>query len=242
MKTIGETNYEQFAERYAAAVETKAHNAYYDRPATLSLLPVVHGLRVLDVGSGPGIYAEWLVEHGATVTGFDVTPKMVEIAQSRLGTRAHFFIANLLDPLTFADRTFDLVLCPLVLDSIEDWAPVFKEFFRVLKPNGLLVFSAGHPFGDFLFTQRRELTPGVYFDIERFQVHWGGFGDPKPLMTGYRRSMSAVLNPLVQAGFLLDTLLEPVPVEKFKEQEPEDYARLLKSPGFLCVRAKKPMA
>ncbi|MBV8887170.1 MAG: hypothetical protein JO235_24685 [Chroococcidiopsidaceae cyanobacterium CP_BM_RX_35] len=50
-KSLGEQNYEQFAERYAAGVETKAHNAYYERPATLSLLPEVQGLQVLDAGS-----------------------------------------------------------------------------------------------------------------------------------------------------------------------------------------------
>jgi hypothetical protein len=45
-KSLGEKNYEQFAQRYAAKVETKAHNAYYERPATLSLLPNVR--RCLD--------------------------------------------------------------------------------------------------------------------------------------------------------------------------------------------------
>lgn len=40
-KSLGEQNYELFAERYAAAVETKAHNAYYESPATLCLLPNV---------------------------------------------------------------------------------------------------------------------------------------------------------------------------------------------------------
>jgi hypothetical protein len=44
----------------------------------------------------------------------------------------------------------------------------------------------------------------------------------------------------VRAGFLLDTLLEPLPVEAFKAQEPEDNEKLLKSPAFMCVRAKKP--
>ena len=40
-KTIGERNYEQFADRYAAGVETKSHNAHYERPATRSLVPCI---------------------------------------------------------------------------------------------------------------------------------------------------------------------------------------------------------
>jgi hypothetical protein len=35
-KSIGEQSYEQFAHQYAARADTKAHNAYYERPATLS--------------------------------------------------------------------------------------------------------------------------------------------------------------------------------------------------------------
>ncbi|MBZ0289063.1 MAG: methyltransferase domain-containing protein, partial [Anaerolineae bacterium] len=73
-KSLGEQNYAPFAHRYAQYAETKPHNAYYDRPATLSLLPDVAGKRVLDAGCGPGIYAEWLVDHGAQVVAFDVTP------------------------------------------------------------------------------------------------------------------------------------------------------------------------
>jgi len=241
MKSVGEQNYEQFAERYAAQIETKAHNAHYDRPATLSLLPDVKNLHILDAGCGPGIYAEWLVNHGAVVIGVDVTAKMVEIAQARLGDRATILRADLTQPLPFEADRFDIVLCPLVLDNIEDWAPVFQEFHRVLKPGGILVFSCGHPLGDYLYVQRRQLTPGRYFEIEKFETHWGGFGDPKPLMRGYRRSLSAVINPLLGAGFLLDTLLEPLPQEAFKTQEPEDYEKLMKYPVFLCVRARKPV-
>lgn len=59
--------YEKLAERYAALIDTKAENAYYERPATLSLLPDVKGKRVLDAGCGSGLYSEWLLDHGAEV-------------------------------------------------------------------------------------------------------------------------------------------------------------------------------
>lgn len=56
--------YETLADAYAEAIDTKPHNAYYERPATLSLLPEVAGKRVLDAGCGPGAYAEWLLDRG----------------------------------------------------------------------------------------------------------------------------------------------------------------------------------
>lgn len=240
-KSLGEQNYGQFAERYAAAVETKAHNAYYERPATVSLLPNVQGLRVLDAGCGPGIYTEWLLKRGAQVVACDVTPQMLEITLRRVGNRAEIHRADLTQPLTFAaDGTFDLVLCPLVLDYIAEWQPVFTEFFRVLRSSGLFVFSCGHPTGDFLYTQHKQLTPGNYFDVETFTTQWRGFGEPHPVVTSYRRPLQAMLNPLAKTGFILDEILEPRPIEQFQQADPEDYDKLMREPGFLCVRARKP--
>jgi len=80
--------YEALAEAYAAVVDTKPHNAYYERPATLSLLPDDTGMRVLDAGCGPGVYSEWLADRGAKVVALDVSPRMAEIARQRLGSRA----------------------------------------------------------------------------------------------------------------------------------------------------------
>ena len=86
-KTLGQRNYEQFAYRYAHYAEDKSHNAHYERPNTLMLLPDVQGQRVLDAGCGPGIYAEELLNRGAEVLAFDVTADFVDITKKRLGPR-----------------------------------------------------------------------------------------------------------------------------------------------------------
>src|SRR5690606_20101645 len=91
--------YNSYAEIYAQASEYKPYNAYYDRPAVLSLLPEVQGLKVLDAGSGPGIYAAWLLDQGASVTGIDGSPTLVEIARTRTGGRGIFHVADLSQPL-----------------------------------------------------------------------------------------------------------------------------------------------
>lgn len=244
LKSLGEQNYEQFAQRYAAYAETKAHNAYYDRPNTLSLLPDLHGKRVLDAGCGPGIYAEILLERGADVVAFDVTPDFVALTQKRVGGRATVLRADLTQPLTFAaDASFDVVLCPLVLDYIEDIASVFTEFLRVLKPGGTFIYSVGHPIGDWLWVQRNiEDYKGSYFDTELFDAEWGGFGDPKPRIRSYRRPLEAHINPLIRVGFTLDYFLEAKPVPEMAQVAPDDYAKLSQMPGFIVLRALKATA
>ncbi len=83
-KLIALDAYETLAAAYAAVIDTKPHNAYYERPATLSLMPEVKGKRVLDAGCGSGVYSEWLIEHGAEIVAVDASPKMVELAKQRL--------------------------------------------------------------------------------------------------------------------------------------------------------------
>ncbi len=241
-RPLGELNYAEFAERYAQIARDKAHNAHYERPATLSLLPDVAGQRVLDAGCGPGFNTRWLLDHGAQVVAFDVTPDMVRITRQAAPDAESVYVHDLSQPLRFAqDASFDLIVCQLVLDYIEDWGPVFAEFARVLKPGGLAVMSHGHPQSDYDFWMRKDGDVD-YFAVELREAIWHGFGEPAPVIRAYRRPLAAMLNPLVASGLLLDQVLEPKPVPSFADHDPERYERLLRKPGFIVIRARKPAA
>jgi SAM-dependent methyltransferase len=109
--------WESLAEAYSSKVETKPHNALYERPTTLSLLPPVEGRRVLDAGCGPGVYAHWLIDHGAQVVGFDVSPEMLRFARERVGDKAQIMPGDLRHPLDLLeDSYFDIVISSLALD------------------------------------------------------------------------------------------------------------------------------
>lgn len=228
------TTWEAIADIYASRIDTNPRNAYYERPATLSLLPDVRGKRILDAGCGPGVYTEWLANHGAEVVALDISPRMVEFASKRIGTRATILQADIGQPLTFLqDASFDIVLSALTLDYILDWNCVFREFFRILRQPGYLVFSIGHPLADFILSGAEN-----YFHTELVQWEWRSLGIPVHV-PAYRRPLSAALNPLIEAGFALERILEPVPTEQFKQENPKDYKELSRRPGFLCIRAAK---
>lgn len=232
---IAQEAYDTLAEAYAAQVDTKPHNTYYERPATLSLLPEVKGKRVLDAGCGPGAYAEWLAAHGAEVVAIDANAKMVRLAKERLGDKAQILQANLEQPLDFLrDGEFDLIVCPLVMDYVRDWQKVFVEFYRLLRSGGCLVFSMEHPY--IKYDDHRETSN--YFATEVVEYTWKGFGIPVRVPS-YRRPLNEVVNPLIRAGFVLKQILEPLPTEEFRQKEPEHYAELSRSPGFMCVQAFK---
>ena len=234
-KPIALDAYEALAEAYAAVVKTKPHNALYERPATLSLMPDVKGRRVLDAGCGPGVYAEWLIEHGAEVVAVDVSPKMADLARQRLGERAEVRQADLGKPLTFlGSSSFDVVLSALALDYVEDWRAAFSEFHRVLRPAGHLVFSVAHPLFSYLYFRSNN-----YYEQELVGCEWQGFNNLRVYMPSFRRPLGAIFNTLVEAGFSLERMLEPKPTEEFKAADREHYEELSKQPCFLCVRARK---
>jgi SAM-dependent methyltransferase len=226
--------YQQLADAYAARIDTKPHNAYYERPAMLSMLPDVAGLHVFDAGCGPGVYAQWLAQRGARVVAVDYSARMIAHARARAGTSVEYHHADLQAGLGFLDgRQFDIVLAALVLDGLADWRAVFRRWHALLRPGGLLLFSAGHPSFDAIYFKTSR-----YAETEQVTCTWRGFGIEVE-MPSYRRSLSEVINPVIESGFELLQLLEPQPTEEFKKADPVTYARLLQHPGFICIKARR---
>ncbi|MFC3960966.1 class I SAM-dependent methyltransferase [Nocardia jiangsuensis] len=125
------------------------HNAHYNLPALLDLAGKVGGRRILDAGCGAGSLSAALRARGARVTGVDASPRMLDLARQRLGTEAELYVADLAEPLPFADDEFDDVVASLVLHYLRDWGSVLSEIRRVLAPGGRLLISVEHPFANF---------------------------------------------------------------------------------------------
>lgn len=228
------STYETLAERYDALIDHKPHNAYYDRPSTLAMLPDIEGKAVLDAACGPGKYAEILLARGAQVTAFDFSPQMIERAKLRNPGRGHFFVHDLTQPLQmFPDASFDAVLCALALEYVADWTNPIREFHRVLKPQGALVVSIEHPFFCFNFHQSKR-----YFDVEHVRCVWKGFGIPVEV-NSFRRSLGDSITPFTENGFFIDRLVEPKPTPEFEALDPRHFKELNEFPSFLGIRAIK---
>lgn len=226
--------YDRIADAYAEKVDAKPHNAFYDRPAVISLWHDVKSRDVLDAGCGPGVYAEELIKRGARVIAGDISPRMREIAAKRLGATARVVELDLSERLPFEDAAFDVVNAPLCLDYIRDWDHVFGEFKRVLKRGGYVVTSSAHPSFDaeYFRTER-------YFEIEAVEGPWSGFGEPF-VMNSYRRPLAEFINAPLRAGLVLDKLLEPLPTAEFRAADPRRHAELMRRPAFLMMRLRKP--
>lgn len=226
--------YEKMAVMYNELIDHKPHNAYYDRPNTLHLLPDVAGKIILDAACGPGKYAEILLSRGATVIGFDISPKMIELAKIRNKDKGSFYVHDLSDRFdNIENNSCDIVLCALALHYIEDWTFTIQEFYRVLKSGGMLVISIEHPFFDYNYFNSKH-----YFDVEHVKCNWNGFGGPVEV-NSYRRPLGACISPLTENGFYIDSLVEPKPTKEFERLDPKHYKELNEFPAFMCIRAIK---
>ncbi|GAA3586220.1 class I SAM-dependent methyltransferase [Amycolatopsis ultiminotia] len=220
--------YEVFADQFLDHARDGFYNAHYDRPACLALLGEVTGQHVLDAACGPGLYAEELTRRGARVTGFDLSPRMVELAEERVPAGT-FRVQDLARPLDWLpDGSVDQVLFALALEYVDDRVAALREFRRVLRPDGALVLSRMHPFGDWL------RNGGSYFDVRVIEEVWSQGWQVRCWLA----PLESTCEELREAGFLIECLREPRPAPESAELDPERYARLRDEPtGFLALRA-----
>ncbi|HYL02762.1 MAG TPA: bifunctional 2-polyprenyl-6-hydroxyphenol methylase/3-demethylubiquinol 3-O-methyltransferase UbiG, partial [Steroidobacteraceae bacterium] len=102
------------------------------------------GARVLDVGCGGGLLAESLAAAGATVTGIDLAPGMIEVArlhaaESRLDI--DYRVAAAEDLARSEPHAFDVVTCLEMLEHVPQPAAMVATLAGLTRPGGALVVS-----------------------------------------------------------------------------------------------------
>jgi SAM-dependent methyltransferase len=124
--------YDRFMGRYSSPLATELL-------ATVALTP---GERVLDVGCGPGVLTQRLVDIlGADrVAAVDPSPPFVEAVRQRLpGVEVAQSVA---EDLPFEDDAFDHAVAQLVVPFMSDPVAGLREMRRVTRPGGTVAATA----------------------------------------------------------------------------------------------------
>jgi len=100
--------------------------------------------RVLDVGCGGGLLAESLTRAGATVTGIDLAPAMVEVARRHAaasGLAIEYRVASAEEMARTQPAGFDVVTCMEMLEHVPQPAAIVATLAQLLRPGGAAFIS-----------------------------------------------------------------------------------------------------
>jgi ubiquinone/menaquinone biosynthesis C-methylase UbiE len=104
------------------------------------------GMKVLDVGCGPGdvsLIAAELVGETGSVLGVDANASVLEVAESRAQaaglTRVSFLVGDIRQlPL---DQDFDAIVGRLILEHVPDYLAILRRLLQHLRPGGVVAFQ-----------------------------------------------------------------------------------------------------
>jgi 2-polyprenyl-3-methyl-5-hydroxy-6-metoxy-1,4-benzoquinol methylase len=135
-----ETSSDDYARRFAG--EVGAWFLRVQEDATMRMLRLYPGARVLDVGGGHGQLAPALVRHGyqVTVLGSDAScqKRIQELIQHNL---CAFKVGNVLD-LPYVEQEFDIVVSYRLLPHVQQWQQCLAELTRVARQAVLIDYPA----------------------------------------------------------------------------------------------------
>lgn len=227
-------------ERFGAGWERAVEHA-----DLVALLPETKGQSVLDLGCGAGQLARHLAAMGAAeVVGVDVSERMLALARGEFAHPRVTYRRAAIEEVAFPPGRFDLIVSSLALHYVDDYAGLVQRVAGWLAPAGVFVYSIEHP----IFTARLPGDGWVLDDAGR-RVRWAldryadeGAREETWFVPGVRkvhRTLATLINGLVDAGLVIERVVEPIPSEQWLQDHPlaRDERR---RPIFLLVRARKP--
>jgi len=139
-----ESQHQYFDMAYRTGSDIWTHIPYHQM--ALDMIPAIApNSIVLDIGSGRGVWAFKLIDHGFRVIGVDYVQSIVDRVNADIklhsyGEKARFVVGRATD-LPFTDAGFSLVTDIGVLQhlTVADWSQYLQELYRVTTPDGYIL-------------------------------------------------------------------------------------------------------
>lgn len=202
-------------------------------------------MKILDIGTGPGFYSIILSKRGYQMTAIDSSEGMLEEAKHNAGELADNIEFLYMDAqkLDFEDNTFDVIVTRNLTWNLPKPAEAYKEWKRVLKPNGILLNCDANWYS-YLFDEEKEKE---YLQDRLNTVKAGvedhGAYEEGDMMEDISRClpMGKVKRPqwdlsvLLECGFKMVSADTSVGERVWNAEEKVNYAS---TPGFMIVAVK----
>jgi len=131
---------------------------------------------ILELGCGTGKNTSFLAQLGGRVEAVDFSQGMIQKAREKVRAgNVTFSTMDITQTWNFADETFDLITCNLVLEHIKDLSPVFSEASRCLKSGGQFLINELHPFRQYDGRKARFERGDETVEVDAFVHHISDF-------------------------------------------------------------------
>ena len=204
-------------------------------PVLASFLDVQPDSQILDIACGNGLTSRRLASLGANVTAFDFSANLIEKARARSNLQS-LISYNVLDAtnesqlLSLGENKFDSALSNMALFDMANIETLFQTLPKLLKPNGVFVFSLTHPcFNNSSSTHLVEewddgqINTRYAVKISRYMTAYQAEGlalrgQPKPQLY-FEQPIQYYMNLGFQNGFVVDGFEE----RAFPPDHPQDH-------------------
>ena len=206
------------------------------------MLPDFDTTRVLDLGCGFGWHCKYAIENGAeSVVGIDLSEKMLAEARKINSDKAIEYIKMPIEDIDYPKNSFDVVISSLAFHYVKSFKDICKKVYNSLANGGNFVFSVEHP----IFTAQGKQD--WCYDEHDNIMHWpvDNYFDEdirSSIFLGeevkkYHRTMTTYINTLIQTGFEITEVVEPMPDESMMNIP--GMKDELRRPMMLLISARK---
>ncbi len=180
----------------------------------LKLLGNIKGKKILEIGCGGAQCGIAMAKQGAKVTGIDISKEQLKFAKKlaeKNKVKINFIQRDIKTLTPIKSSSQDIVFSAYALCYVDNLKKCFKEVYRVLKENGIFVFSLDHPFFNRINAKTLKITRS-YFDTSKWIEK-----DIKPNFVMFPRTISEMFDYLIKAGFIVEKIVEPDSRKRYKE-------------------------
>lgn len=219
---------EVFFEKYQELRKNEAnYNNLVEQPAMKKLLPDLNGKTVLDLGCGYGHNCIEFILRGATrVVGIDISSSMLNVAIKENSHENIKYIQMDMSEISTLTQKFDLIYSSLAIHYVEDYKKLLHDIKLLLNEDGILLYSQEHPnttapkkgcawtkdeYGNKLFSHLSDYMYGG-----KRQITW-----LNNYIEKYHRTMSEIINTLIEENFIIKEMIEPIPDEEALKIRPD---------------------
>ncbi|MCD6328131.1 class I SAM-dependent methyltransferase [bacterium] len=154
-------DFDEVADNYEDWYESRIGRTYdrLEKQAIRAALgPVPSGKTLLSIGCGTGHFMELFKRQGFSVTGIDVSEKMINLASARSGASARYALADG-QFLPFANGAYDVACAITALEFVPDAKAAIMEMARCVKPGGCIIVGVLNRVSLLAWLRRRRNSP-----------------------------------------------------------------------------------